>query len=226
MILAIDTTSAFGSVALASESGLAGLVALHSRDGFGHVIFQEIVALLGRHNLQLSGIEGYAAASGPGSFTGVRVGLTVAKGLAEAHGKRVVPVSNLQALACAGKPQASPGALLAPVIDARRGEIYGAVYDADLRPVVEEVVAPIARFLEMLGSLNVTFVTADADSLKKCHAGTRFEHAPVIAAPRALAGAIAAIAAKAFAEGRALLPEQVDANYVRRSDAELLWKEM
>jgi tRNA threonylcarbamoyladenosine biosynthesis protein TsaB len=231
IILAIDTTSAFGSLALlaaaeAGKTGLIELVGLHSRDGFGHVIFQEIVSLLERHGLQLSGIEGYAAASGPGSFTGVRVGLTAAKGLAEAHGKRVAPVSNLQALAYAGQAQAVHGALLAPVIDARRGEIYGAVYDADLRPVVEEVVAPAARFLEMLNDLDVNFVTADVESLQKSVAGTRFERAPVIAAPRALAGAIAAVAARAFAEGRALLPEQVDANYVRRSDAELLWKEM
>src|SRR5712692_10509918 len=126
-VLTIDTTSEFGSLALARDAEMMEAVSLHSREGFGHLIFQEIVALLGRRGLKLPDIEGYAAASGPGSFTGVRVGLTAAKGLAEAHGKRVVPVSNLLALAYGGR-----GELRAVLVDARRGEIYGAVYDAQL----------------------------------------------------------------------------------------------
>ena len=55
--------------------------------------------------------------------------------------------------------------------------------------------------------------------------GTQFEPARVVTVPRALAGAVAGVAARTFAEGRALLPEQADANYVRRSDAEMMWKE-
>jgi tRNA threonylcarbamoyladenosine biosynthesis protein TsaB len=217
VLLAIDTTSEFGSLALARGSEVIELAPLHSREGYAHLLFQEILALLGRHKLALAHIEGYAAASGPGSFTGVRVGLTAAKGLAEANGKLVVPVSNLRALACAGS-----GDLRAPVIDARRGEIYGAVYDAELQPVINEVVLPWSRFLELLGERDVTFVTA---GFEPPLAGTRFEHARVVTVPRELAGAVAGVAAREFAAGRALLPEQVDANYVRRSDAELKWKE-
>ena len=115
MILAIDTTSEFGSLALARDADILEVVSLHSREGFGHLIFQQIVALLERHGLKLGDINGYAAASGPGSFTGVRVGLTADKGLAEAHGKQVVPVSNLLALAYAGERD-----LRATVLDARR----------------------------------------------------------------------------------------------------------
>ncbi|MBI3693857.1 MAG: tRNA (adenosine(37)-N6)-threonylcarbamoyltransferase complex dimerization subunit type 1 TsaB [Acidobacteria bacterium] len=219
-ILAIDTTSEFGSLALARDTEIVDVISLHSREGFGHLIFQQIQALLDRHGLRLADVDGYAAASGPGSFTGVRVGLTAVKGLAEAHGKRVVPVSNLLALAFAGE-----GALRATVLDARRGEIYGAVYDAELRPVVEEVVTPWKRFLELLGDHKVTFVATDFTPFRASLAGTRFEDAPVVTISRALAGAVAGVAARAFSEGRALLPEQVDANYVRRSDAELMWKE-
>ncbi len=219
-ILAIDTTNEFGSLALTHDAGVIDVVSLHSREGYAHLVFQQILALLERHNLTLDNINGYAAASGPGSFTGVRVGLTAAKGLAEAHGKRVAPVSNLLALAYAGE-----GALRATVLDARRGEIYGAVYDAELRPVIDEVVAPWPGFLEMLGDRDVTFVATDFAPFCPSLVGTRFERAPVVTVSRALAGAVAGVAARAFAEGRALLPEQVDANYVRRSDAELLWKE-
>jgi tRNA threonylcarbamoyladenosine biosynthesis protein TsaB len=219
-ILAIDTTSEFGSLALARGAELLEVVSLHSRQGYAHLLFQHILDLLGRHGLELKDVEGYAAAAGPGSFTGVRVGLTAAKGLAEAHGRRVAPVSNLLALAFAGE-----GALRAPVLDARRGEIYGAVYDANLQPVIEEVVIPWPRFLERLGERGVTFVAADFDFVKAGIAGTRFESARVITVGRALAGAVAGVAARIFAAGRGLLPEQADANYVRRSDAELLWKE-
>ena len=120
LILAIDTTSEYESLALAREEQVIDAVSIHSREGFGHLLFQQILGLLERHGLSLPAIEGYAAANGPGSFTGVRIGLTAAKGPAEAHGKRVVPVSNLKALAYAGE-----GELRAAVIDARRGEIYG-----------------------------------------------------------------------------------------------------
>lgn len=220
MLLAIDTTSEFGSLALARGSETVEVVPVHSREGYAHLLFQEILALLERHGLKFENIEGYAAASGPGSFTGVRVGLTAAKGLAEAHGKRVVPVSNLRALAYAGA-----GELRAAVIDARRGEIYGAVYDAELRPVVDEIVLPWPQFLELLGDRDVTFVATDFDPFRASLSGTRFERGPVVTAPRTLAGVVAGVAARDFAAGRALLPEQVDANYVRRSDAELKWKD-
>ncbi len=221
LILAIDTTSEFGSLALGRGGEIIEVVPLHSREGFGHLIFQEIVALLERHGIKLPDVEGYAAASGPGSFTGVRIGLTAAKGLAEAHGRRVVPVSDLLALAYGGE-----GELRAPVLDARRGEIYGAVYDAELRPVVEEVVTKWPRFLEMIGDREVTFAVKDIAPLRPGLVGTRFENARVVTVSRELALAVAGVAAREFAAGRGLLPEQVDANYVRRSDAELMWKEM
>ena len=210
-LLAVDTTSEFGSLALARDGRVLEAVAVHSANGFGHVIFQEILALLDRHRLKLAAVHGYAAASGPGSFTGVRVGLTAVKGLAEAHGKRVAPVSNLLALASAGA-----GPLRAPLIDARRGEVYGAVYDEALQPVVPEMVAPLPRLLEAIGGRSVTFVATDFSPFA--------DLSPRVIAPRALAAAVAAVAARVFAGGLALLPEQVDANYIRRSDAELKWQ--
>src|SRR5437879_3988780 len=134
-LLAIDTTSEHGSLALLDGPHPVEQVVLHSPEGFGHVLFGEISALLDRHHCTLSEVECFASASGPGSFTGVRVGLTAVKGLAEAKGRKVVAVSNLKALAWFGTR-----ALRAVVMDARRGEVYGAVYDAALKPVREELV--------------------------------------------------------------------------------------
>ena len=109
---------------------------------------------------------------------------------------------------------------------ATKGEIYGAVYDADLNPVAPEIVMRFPQWLESLPSGSLEFISTDFSPFRAALAGTRFAGAPVIEAPRALAGAIARIAFAKLREGSAVDPAQVDANYVRRSDAELLWKDL
>ena len=84
LLLAIDTTSEFGSIALADSARVIEEVPIHSPEGFAHILFDEIHRLLARHGMKLRDIDVFASASGPGSFTGVRIGLTAAKGLAEA----------------------------------------------------------------------------------------------------------------------------------------------
>ena len=208
-ILALDTTTEFGSIALVDDKGVIEEVPLHSTDGFGHILFGQIERLLAHHDLHLDHIDAFASASGPGSFTGVRVGLTAVKGLAEATGRKVVAVSNLQAMAWFGTR-----ALRATVLDARRGEVYGAVYDAALHPVCEEVVMKFQEWLATLPTGDIEFITMGFPII-----------GPVTEVPRALAGAIGRIALPRFAAGLAQDPDEIDANYVRRSDAELMWKE-
>ncbi len=219
LILAVDATHEFGSLALAAGEKLLEEVTLHSPTGFGHILFDHIGRLLERHRLEPGGIDCFAAASGPGSFTGVRVGLACIKGLAEALGTPAVAVSNLQAIAGYGTAP-----LRAAVLDARRGEVFGAVYDDSCRLVSEEVVAKFPAWLEGLPD-RVQFVSTDFSPFRPALAGTRFESAEVATAPRALAGAVARLAAAAFLRGEASDPAALDANYVRRSDAELFWKE-
>jgi len=193
-ILALDTTSSAGSIAITDGERLIEEVVLPGGDG---ALFGEIGNLLARNGLRLADIEGFASASGPGTFTGVRVGLTAVKGLAEATSRRVVAISNLKAMAYFGSRE-----LRAPWIDARRGETYGAVYNADLDLVQDEVVM---RHEAWLASL-----PRDVEILSQ---------------PRPLAAAIGKIAAREFAAGRGVDPAAIDANYVRRCDAEMLWKD-
>ena len=220
MILAIDTTHEFGSIALIGDGELLEETLLHAEHGFGAILYGHLSRLLDRHGCQVRDIDCFAAASGPGSFTGVRIGLACVKGLAEAVAKPVVAVSNLQALAAFGTAP-----LRATVLDARRGEIYGAVYDGDLNPVEPEIVMKFPQWLDSLPSGSIEFISTDFSPFRAALAGTRFAGAPVIEAPRALAGAIARIAFARFRQGLAVDPAGVDANYVRRSDAELLWKD-
>jgi tRNA threonylcarbamoyladenosine biosynthesis protein TsaB len=214
-ILALDTTSEFGSIALRSNGETVAEVKRHSTEGFAHLIFGEIDSLLQQTAFRLAEIDCFAAASGPGSFTGVRVGLSAAKGLAEAAGKQAAGVSNLQAVASFGNLP-----LRAVVLDARRGEVYAAVYDVDLKPVVPEQVLKLALWLVSLDAPEYEFI-ADA-KFRVALEGTRFATMPFLEAPRYLASAVAACAERM----PWLDPAALDANYVRRSDAELSWAEI
>ena len=209
MILALDTTAEYGSIALVEHQNLIEEVLIHSPEGFGHVLCDQIGQLLERHRLRVQDIDCFAAASGPGSFTGVRIGLAAVQGLAEATQRRVVPVSNLQALAWFGSVD-----LRATLIDARRGEIYGAVYDSGLCLHSPEVVMKFEDWTKTLPSSGIELITSASFT-----AGM-----PIVAAPLAIASAIGQIAERCFTAGQALDPALIDANYVRRSDAELLWR--
>jgi tRNA threonylcarbamoyladenosine biosynthesis protein TsaB len=219
LILALDTTAEFGSLALARDAQVIEEILIHSPDGFSRTLFEHIERLLARHDVKVADVECFACAAGPGSFTGVRVGIAAAKGLAEAVGRPIVAVSNLQALAACGSAPHR-----AAFIDARRGDIYGAVYGADLHQIVPETVTKLQFWFDSVPVLDVEFVTTDFAPFRAAFSGTRFESAPVTER-RALAGAIARIAADRVARCQADDPAVPDANYVRRSDAELLWRD-
>jgi tRNA threonylcarbamoyladenosine biosynthesis protein TsaB len=216
VILSVDTTSEFGSIALTEGGHTVEEILLHSPDGFGHILFQRIEQLLARHKVDVNQIDCFAAASGPGSFTGVRVGLTAVKGLAEATAKPVVAVSNLRVLAFFGTAP-----LRATVLDARRGEVYGAVYNDQLEIVAPEVVMKFPAWLATLPKDGFEFLAIDFAPFR----ASVDPNIPVITAPRALASAIGHIAFTEHKHGRASDPAEIDANYVRRSDAELFWTE-
>jgi tRNA threonylcarbamoyladenosine biosynthesis protein TsaB len=220
-VLAIDTASAFGSIALLEDGKLLEEELIHSEEGFAHLLFDRLAALLGRHGWTHATPDCFAAASGPGSFTGVRIGLAAVKGLGEAAGRLVVAVSNLRALALFGSLPHR-----AAVLDARRGEVYAAVYDAALELVVPERVGPLPVWLETLEGGELEFISSGVEALAEAVQGTRFEGFARTEAPRALASAVARIAERDLTLGMGRDPAAIDANYVRRSDAELRWRDL
>jgi len=219
VILAIDTTSEFGSLALMRATDCIDEMPLHSSDGFAHLLHEQLARLLARNEVKLGEIQCFASAAGPGSFTGVRVGLAAAKGLAEATGRSAIAVSNLRALASFGSRP-----LRATVLDARRGQVYAAVYSQDLRTVIPEAVIALPAWLNSLPEGDLEFISQDFTPFRAATAGTRFAETTVVTAPRALAAAVARIAWREWQHGEAQDPAALDANYVRRSDAELFWK--
>jgi tRNA threonylcarbamoyladenosine biosynthesis protein TsaB len=208
-ILAIDTTSEFGSLALLQGGALVEEQPLHAAEGFSQLLYGFIDSLLRRHDWSLSSIDVFAAAAGPGSFTGVRVGLTAAKGLADATARGALAVSNLKALAVFGQTNAR-----GVVMDARRGQIYGAVYDSELRILSPEVVTSFPAWLALPGVSPKEIISPDFSPFR-----ASFSSPIPIIEQRTLAAAIARIADRT----PAVDPAALDANYVRRSDAELFW---
>ena len=214
LTLAVDTTAEFGSIALGGSE-----ILLHEPKGFSGALFGQIEALLAREGASLNDVDLFAGASGPGSFTGVRIGLAAIKGLAEVLGKPAIAVSNLEALAEYGSAD-----LRATIIDARRGEIYGALFDREGNRVIEETVIAFPKFLELLSGRKFEWIATDFGPFRAALAGTPFEMLPISIAPRALAGKIGAIAVRRWKSGVQADAAGIEANYVRRSDAEILFK--
>lgn len=208
LTLALDTSSEIGSIALAHGDRLLEQARLEAPGGFGQTLFGELEALLTRQNVRLSDIDLYAAGKGPGSFTGVRIALAAVKGLAEVNGKPVIGVSNLAALAEFGSEE-----LRAPVFDARRGEVFAALYDRAGREVIAPSVLPLADFTALVGDWQVEWITTGFDIGRAA-----------TAAPPELAGMMARLAIRRLRAGESGDAALIEADYVRRPDAVLFLK--
>lgn len=194
---------------------------IESRTGFAHLVFPATEKILRESGLELTTIDCFAASTGPGAFTGLRVALAAVKGLAEVSNKPAVGVSKLRAMASFGT-----GRERMVLLDARRGEVFAAVYNGRLEATVAETVTRSEEWLTKLPpGDDYQLITENAGWLQSVVKGTRFESAELIQTPRNLAGAIAACAEADLADGDPGDPSTLDANYVRRSDAELYWSD-
>ena len=131
LLLAVDTSGKHGSIALArcGPGDSCNVIEVVPLEGgtFSAQLVPQIAALLAKHSLGKLDIGGLAVVSGPGSFTGLRIGLAVIKALGDVLAKPIAAVSLLQAMAASGQ---SRGRVVA-VLDAGRGEVYAGEYDVD-----------------------------------------------------------------------------------------------
>ncbi|MFQ5427871.1 MAG: tRNA (adenosine(37)-N6)-threonylcarbamoyltransferase complex dimerization subunit type 1 TsaB [Thermodesulfobacteriota bacterium] len=125
MILAIDTSATSGSIALVEDGLLKGERTVASAGPHAKWLLESIAALCDESSVAPGDIDLYAVSIGPGSFTGLRIGLTTIKGLAWSSGRPVAGVSTLMALALNAPFSGIP---VAPVLDARKSEVYSALY--------------------------------------------------------------------------------------------------
>ena len=245
LILSLDTTTRAGSCALMRDERLLREQASDTSREQAERLPGELAALLERESVTLQEIDCFAVATGPGSFTGLRVGIATMQGLAMATGKGLVGVSAFDALrACGASPVGSPGepdagsprrtparwgavarptanTRIATWIDAWRGEVFAAVYEDG-----REVDAPtVARPEDLLARLQgqATVFTGDGAALHRELIRATLRDAAQFTDPVAplLAGAIATLAGQAYRAGQRPPPHAIRPIYVRRPDAEL-----
>jgi tRNA threonylcarbamoyladenosine biosynthesis protein TsaB len=217
LILAADTSGKNGSLALVRfEAGDPRTLDVVSLEGgtFSAQLVPQISALLTKHSFAKSDIDAFAVASGPGSFTGLRVGLAAIKALAEILQKPIAAVSMLEAVACVAGIE---GRVLA-ALDAGRGEIYCGEYE--IRGARASLIAQrLLTGQEFAGgALGRVIVTPDAKVADL--AREKNLRAILIEAPRA--DAIAGLGFEKIQAGEVVSPEALDASYIRRTDAEIM----
>jgi tRNA threonylcarbamoyladenosine biosynthesis protein TsaB len=237
LVLALDTSSPSGSLAVLRDEKVIGVVSTATGEVYSSRMFRELEFLLGELSLRMEEFELFAVAAGPGSFTGLRVGLAAVKGWAEVYRKPIAAVSALEAVAVQGHFSAG---LIAPVLDARRGQLYFGLYRraSDRAPSEsplaldggEYVMTPV-EFFEALrqrtGGTEFTIVTPQRELFSGAAAQSEIANlrAAVEPASAVLAPFIGQLGLRQARRGELADPLTLDANYVRRTDAELHWKE-
>ena len=228
LILAIDTSTQAGSVAVLRDTSIWGVVSTCVEETYSSRMFRQLDFLLRELEIEQQHFDLYAVATGPGSFTGLRVGLTAVKGWAEVYQRPVAPVSSLEAIAAQAHAR---GRLLVPVLDARRGQVFGGIYertDRGLRVRGDEVVMSPEEFLEYVGAelrgQEFAFVTPTPEVLAHEVAASPLSPRPVEVVSTVLAPVIGLLGGLKALRGEVVDALHLDANYVRRSDAELMWK--
>jgi tRNA threonylcarbamoyladenosine biosynthesis protein TsaB len=242
LILAFDTTSPEGGVALYRDSESVGEIRADAGDkvNYSVALFEMTDRLLANAGQRLADVDVFAAATGPGSFTGIRVGLAAAQGWAKAFDRPVRGVSVLEAMVEAARPQ---GETALPLLDARRGEFYGGLFRRYPAHETEErfsgefslngdgFVAGAAYISSLLGEPapggdpGVEAIAREHDQAARELAAQLPSSVKWITVPAFLVSAIASVALWAAREGRLQQPEELDAWYIRRSDAEQNWRE-
>jgi tRNA threonylcarbamoyladenosine biosynthesis protein TsaB len=223
-LLALDTTGRAGSVALASNGAVVEARAGDPARTHGERLPGDVLALLRDHGASPADVDIYAVAAGPGSFTGLRVGIACIQGLALANARRVVAVSAFDALAHVVRRSAA-GDPIATWIDAQRGEVFASLYAQDAvlgAPSVATPIGTIRAWKERLAGRRLVAVgdgaARYAGVLREAF-GDRVQLADPIAPM--LAPAVAELALAEAAAGRAVAPHAIVPIYVRRPDAEL-----
>lgn len=229
LIIAIDTSGKNGSIGLygynVDKAGIAvvGYTETLTPGAYSAELIPKLTQLLARKNHQKSDIDAFAVASGPGSFTGLRVGLSTVKALADVLNKPIAAVSVLEAVA---RCSAVQGRLLV-ALDAGRKQVYVGEFQGEFRDglgpryqSLRDRLLDVSTFSAELSSDSPLVITPDsnvADALQSARGNLRV-------VPHPSAELYALLGAERILAGQTISPAELDANYIRRSDAEIFFK--
>jgi tRNA threonylcarbamoyladenosine biosynthesis protein TsaB len=224
-ILAVDTTTGSASAAVVEDGRLRAEI---GADVFGTQstrLLASIEILLASLGLSPRDFDGFAVTPGPGSFTGIRIGLSTIQALAFASEKPIAPVSSLEALAWKERSvQETISLFVCPILDAKKGEAYGALFESRGKRMEEIVpqgnyaperflgLLPKARDILFIGNGTAVFGQAIRARFKK---RARFSGRSLFIAPE-----VGLLGAEILSAGKGVGPEALEPLYFRRSQAE------
>jgi tRNA threonylcarbamoyladenosine biosynthesis protein TsaB len=230
ILLALDTCDSRGSLAVLRDNEVLKAIAHRDTADYSSWVLPTVHEALAASGLRMTDVDVLAVASGPGSFTGVRVGLTTVKAWSEAYGKLIASMSRLEAMAS----QSTGGhGCVAAFVDAHRGQVFGGLYrkkGGRLSLVEQEMVIAPEAFVgwveEHAADEPVCWISLDPEKItaldiwsERAKRGECVQTSPSLLAP-----AIGRLGRQCALEGHLTDALGLDAQYVRRSDAEIFWK--
>lgn len=220
-ILALESSAVAASVAVSEDSSLLAEMTIDSGHTHSEILLPTVETLLSRLKLTIPDVDLFAVSAGPGSFTGVRIGVATVKGLAFRSGKPCVGVSSLEALA--QNLAHLPNTLICPVMNARRDQIYTALFRADRGTLVRllpDTAVAVAEWDGVLAAYGepVAFCGDGYDLIVPRYSGTVF---PIPSRLRLQSAAsVASVAYRMFCDGQAVTDSALVPIYLRPSQAE------
>lgn len=223
IILAIDSSAVSASAALTKDGALLGEFYIRTRLTHSQTLMPMISDLLSRTQVKIGDIDLFAVSAGPGSFTGIRIGIASIKGLAMPEDKPCVGVSTLEAIA---RNLAHLNGTVCAAMDARCQQVYNAVFEADSgsmkRLTPDRAISMENLASELKNCKKPIYVVGDGAEL--CYNSPWFAQTEAVLPPESLlyqrASAVAEIAAEAYAQGRAVSPAALMPVYLRPAQAE------
>jgi tRNA threonylcarbamoyladenosine biosynthesis protein TsaB len=224
-ILGIETATRTGGVAIVSEDGVLVEYTLNIEVTHSERLMSTVDRVLKDSGLQMASMDGFGISIGPGSFTGLRIGLSTVKGLAFTTGKPVAAVPTLRALAWNSHHSRYR---VCPLLDAKKKEVYSALYRYDGRDLVQDLPESVLPLTELADRISGEVVFTGegarlfAEDIRRLF-GSRAHIAP-LAAMVPSAASVAEIALLMLQDGRSTDPDTLSPLYIRRPEAELAWE--
>jgi tRNA threonylcarbamoyladenosine biosynthesis protein TsaB len=223
MVLGIETSTALGSVAIVEDQKLRGERRWKAEKGHAERLIEELDSLLEKLSISMKALDGFAVTIGPGSFSGLRVGLATVKGLAMATQRPVIPVSTLEALA---RNVSGPLHPVCTLLDAQREEAYAALFRRDetgqwIRILPDQVIAPGDLLKQLSGP---TIFVGEGAVLYQALIQQRMGEKASFAPPEAQwpsAAIVAQMGLSRLLRGETAQAKEIAPSYLRRPDAEV-----
>lgn len=224
LIFGIDTCSMSSSAALINEEKMIAQFSINHKKTHSERIMPQIEAMLNAADISLDDVDAFAASCGPGSFTGIRIGVATAKALAQAKNKPCVAVSSIEALA---ESVITFDGIISPILDARRNQVYNALFESDgknIKRIKSDRALSLEALLNELSGVdkNIIFTGDGVLVFKEQILLSLRERAYFAPLPLVFnqAASVAALGLKKFKEGNFVTYDALVPEYVRLSQAE------